>query len=418
MARDRLGEVAARRRDRADDADAAVFSAYRDYTARALVKFREAARKVGGEALLRRDFLKASRELAQSLGPARGGVRHYRHVVAHVAEIFGYRDAGVYRRFACRDRHVRGVRYQYRAFHERAARARILEDRELLENVRHFIAAFAAADVDDNLCVAPLSKLVLRDRLSRAESARDAGRAALGEREEAVDDALPRYERLVRQQAFAVGARRADGPALYDRNRDFMSEGVLYPRGVASGAVLAGGRYPRHFAFEVRRHHYLVDEQRRLLNRREHHAARDHVADLRDGRDVPYLVAVYHVDGGAGGDVHTLLLEQRVERAAYAVEEAAYESRTELYRKRLAGAGDVLVNLQAVRVFVDLYRRVVAVHLYYLAHQLFRTDVDDLAHTEVAHSGGLDDRAVYKFDCTPMEGAAVIFSFQKPSLPR
>ena len=102
--------------------------------------------------------------------------------------------------------------------------------------------------------------------------------------------------------------------------------------------------------------------------------------------------------------------------AAYAVEEASYKSGAELNRERLSGASDVLVDFQSVRVLVDLYRRVVAVHLYYLAHQLFRPDVDDLAHSEVAHSGGLDDRAVYKFDCAPMEGAAVIFRFQKPSL--
>ena len=257
---------------------------------------------------------------------------------------------------------------------------------------------------------------MLRDRLSRAESARDAGRAALSEREQPVDDALTCYERLVRQQALAVRARRTDGPALDYRYRDFTPEGVLYLRGVASGAVLARWRYPRDLALEVRRHHYLVDEQRRLLNRRKHHAARDHVADLRDRRDVPYLVAVYHVDGGARGDVHALVLEQSVERAAYAVEEASYKSGAELNRERLSGAYDVFVDFQAVRVLVDLYRRVVAVHLYYLAHQLFRPDVDDLAHSEVAHSGGLDDRAVYKFDCALMEGAAVIFRFQKPSL--
>ena len=158
VARDWLGEVAARRRDRADDADAAVFSAYRDYAARALVEFREAARKVGREAFFGRDFLKASGELAQSLGPARGWrVRHDGHVVAHVAEIFGYRDACVYRRFARRDGHVRCVRYQYRAFHERAARARVFKDRELFEDVRHLVAAFAASDVNDDLRVAPFS---------------------------------------------------------------------------------------------------------------------------------------------------------------------------------------------------------------------------------------------------------------------
>ena len=157
VARDRLGEVAAGRRDRADDADAAVLSADRDYAARALVEFGEAARKVCREAFFSGDFLEASGELAQSLCPARSGVCHYSHVVTHVAEIFRYRDARVYRRFARRDGHVRCVRYQYRAFHERAARARVFKDRELFEDVRHLVAAFAASDVNDDLRVAPFS---------------------------------------------------------------------------------------------------------------------------------------------------------------------------------------------------------------------------------------------------------------------
>ena len=101
---------------------------------------------------------------------------------------------------------------------------------------------------------------------------------------------------------------------------------------------------------------------------------------------------------------------------SYAVEEASYKSGAELNRERLSGAGDVLVDFQAVRVLVDLYRRVVAVHFYYLAHQLFRPDMYDFAHSEIAHPRGLDDWAVYEFDGSLMEGPAVIFSFQKPSL--
>ena len=78
-------------------------------------------------------------------------------------------------------------------------RARVLEVRELLEHLRHLVSALAAADVDDDVRVGPLGQLVLRNGLARSETAGDDGRAALGYREEEVDDALARHERLARR---------------------------------------------------------------------------------------------------------------------------------------------------------------------------------------------------------------------------
>ena len=95
VARHRLREVSAGRRDGAYYADASVLAAYRDDVAGAFVEFGEAARQVGGEALFRRNFFEAPGELAQRLRPARRGIGHDRHVVAHVAEVFRERDARV-----------------------------------------------------------------------------------------------------------------------------------------------------------------------------------------------------------------------------------------------------------------------------------------------------------------------------------
>ena len=76
------------------------------------------------------------------------------------------------------------------------ARFRIDDFRELAQHVRHLIAALAAADVDDDVGVGPLGELVLRAGLPRAKTTWDGRRAAFPDREECVDDALPRDERL------------------------------------------------------------------------------------------------------------------------------------------------------------------------------------------------------------------------------
>ena len=67
-----------------------------------------------------------------------------------------------------------------------------ISSRELLQHLRHLVAALAAAHIDDDVRVAPLGQLVLGHGLAGAEAAGDGGRAALGDGEQRVDDALAR----------------------------------------------------------------------------------------------------------------------------------------------------------------------------------------------------------------------------------
>ena len=103
---DGLGKVAALGRHGAYDGHAALRAGERVHKACALVEAGQAAGQVGGEALLRRHLFEAAGDLAQGLGPAGGGVRHERDVVAHVAVVFGYGHARVDGGLAGRDGHV------------------------------------------------------------------------------------------------------------------------------------------------------------------------------------------------------------------------------------------------------------------------------------------------------------------------
>ena len=208
--RDRLGEVAACRRDGADDRDRAraLVAAEADDGARALVELGEPRRQIGGVALLGRHLLQPARHLAQRLAPAARAVGHQRDVVALVAEVLGDRDPRVDARLACGDRHVARVRDEDRPLHQRRAGARIGELRKLVEHLRQLVAALAAGDVDDHVGVAPLGERLLEHRLAGAEAARDRRGAAAREREERVDRPLTGDERRVEAEPARGRARR------------------------------------------------------------------------------------------------------------------------------------------------------------------------------------------------------------------
>ena len=62
--------------------------------------------------------------------------------------------------------------------------------REFLQYLGHLVAALAAADVDDHLGIRPFGDAMLGDRLARTKRTRNACRAALGDREEGIQNAL------------------------------------------------------------------------------------------------------------------------------------------------------------------------------------------------------------------------------------
>ena len=151
-----LGEIAAARRHRADDGHGALETVEGLRAPCTLVELAEPGAEVGGEALLPGHLLEAARELAHRLGPSGGRVGHEGDVVAHVPVVLRERHARVDGRLPCCDRHVARVRDQGHPLHEGRAGVRVLELRERRQDLRHLVAALAAANVDDDLRVTPL----------------------------------------------------------------------------------------------------------------------------------------------------------------------------------------------------------------------------------------------------------------------
>ena len=91
---------------------------------------------------------------------------------------------------------------------------RIDQAGEFLEHLGHLVAALAAADIDDDVGVAPFGELVLGHGLAGAEPSRNRRGAAFGNGEEGIDDPLARDRRAGRRRGAAGWGGESDGPLL------------------------------------------------------------------------------------------------------------------------------------------------------------------------------------------------------------
>mmetsp|Transcript_12586 Transcript_12586/g.39639 ORF Transcript_12586/g.39639 Transcript_12586/m.39639 type:complete len:601 (+) Transcript_12586:190-1992(+) len=383
----RVGEVATRRRDGTDDRDRARARrrAHELALARALVEGGEARAEVGGVARVSGHLGEAAGDLTERLGPARRRVGHHGHVVAHVAQVLCERDARVDGRLARSDGHVGRVGDEGGALHDGLLLAvdDHLELREVLEHLRHLVAALAAADVDNRVRVRVLGQRLRDDRLAAAERAGHGARAAEHGGEERVDHALPREQRLGTRQLLGDGARRADGPALLHRVLGHLALELRLEDALQDGVLALGGE-PRHLAARdlARHHHDLVQDDVVLRDVAINVARADDVANLHvDRRELPRALLV------EGGDVDATRDEDRaerlgdlLERTLDAVEDAAKDARAELERERQARAEDRVADRQAGRLLVHLDGGHVALEANDLTDQALVADAHQLVH--------------------------------------
>ena len=230
-------------------------------------------------------------------------------MIAHVAEIFCDRDARIDGRLTRRHGHIGGVGDEHGALHQRLARLGILEFGKFVENVRHLVAALAAADVDDDVRIRPLGKLVLDDRLAAAEGPGDGRHAAAGDGKERIDDALSRDHGLRGRELLAVGPALADGPLAEHTD-------LRFARLVAEGRHRVRDREisllnGRHLAVHPVGNEDAVGDDLRLLHGAEDVALFDDVTRPDTGHEVPLALPVEAVDGDAARNAVATLEKER-----------------------------------------------------------------------------------------------------------
>ena len=254
-----------------------------------------------------------------------------------------------------------------------------------MQDVGQLVAALPAGDVHDHVRIAPLRDLLEHHGLAGAEAARHRSRAAMRDRVEQVEHALPGDQLHVGLEPLAVRPRRAHGPALQERDLRPVDAGDrLLDR------VRARGRDPIERPFHSGRHEHPVLDGRRLRNRAEQATGGDGATGCGGGRELPAPVSRQRLTHGAAGEE----IRRGCERAQHAVEDAAEQAGPQLRRERQPTAPDGLSGSQPARVLVDLDGRAVAIHRDDLARQASLADRDDLEHAGSVHPRRLHHRAV------------------------
>jgi hypothetical protein len=296
-------------------------------------------------------------------------------VQALVTEVLGDGDGGIDARLARRDRHVRGVRDDDRAFHQCASRARVDELRELLEHASHLVAALATAEVDDDVGAAALGKAFEQDRLAGSESSGDRALATERDREQRIEDALSGHQRLVRREARTHGTRRAHRPEVAQRNLAL----AVFPASQAQDrrhvGVLAGTGNPVDVPRGVRWNESLLRATMRAADATEDGTRGNVAAAGNDGFEHEARV-------GGGG-----------QRPQQAVEDVAQQPGADADAEEGARAGDFDAGPQARCVLVYLRDDLVLVEADHLAQQTRRPDADGLAQQERALGARTQHRA-------------------------
>ena len=266
------------------------------------------------------------------------------------------------------------------------ARARVHQLGELGEDVRHLVAAFAAADVDHHVGVGPAGEGLLRDGLARPEPPGDHGRAALRDREERVEDPLARHQRQGGVEFAGVRPALAHGPGLPHPDR---------PVAVEPGDLVVDGQRPVRDVLHGPAHPGGDEDPvvQVVLANGPQHVPRAHLRAGTDlGHELPALPVVDAGDGEPAGDEVAASLGEERERALDPVVDRGEEPRTELHAEGLTRVLNDLAGPEAGRVLVDLDDRDVLIEPDHLARERLLADPDHVVHLRPAQSAGVDHR--------------------------
>ena len=343
-------------------------------------------------ALFTGHFLQTSRHFAERFRPTGSRIGNDRNRVAHIAEILRNRDTRINRSLARRNRHIRGVRNQHRALHQRFSRFGVNQFGKFAQNVGHFVSALTAADIDHKIHVAPFCKLMLNNRLTRAERSRDARRSALCNREQRVDGALTRNHRINGRQLLPVRSRHTDGPLLHQGQILHCAVRELDAPDAVGDTVIPRAQLDQ-CAAHLRRNHDLMQNHVVFLHRSEDIPRSDLFAEALCGFKMPDFFTIQRRLIQSSDQIRTNLFPHCFKRALNPVENIGQKPRSELHRQRRTCGNHLVASSEPGRFLIYLNRGTVAVHFDDLADQLLRTDPNHVEQIRFAHSLGNDQRS-------------------------
>ena len=337
-----IGKVSARRGHCAHYCDRAlaVGTSAAAHSPRAFVELRQLGTQVRRVPLIGGHLGQSPGYFPQRLGPARGAVGHHAYVVAHIAEVLGERDPSVDGGLSGCDGHVGSVGHQTGPLHDGFLPPLHFggQLREILKHFGHFVASFAAADVDNHLGIRVLRQRLTDARLSATEGAGYCAGSPQNRGKQGVEHSLSSQKRSVSGELLADGAVLPHWP-LVDHCVLVLPSLELELDHLVADVVVPLRSHPRNLALRLRRNHYpVLVEQIVFRTVANHVAARYHRVHLylllRPKLPEFLLVQHRHIDSLRHKHAVRVVRNHR-QRPLNSVEDLLQNARSQKHRQRL-----------------------------------------------------------------------------------
>ena len=363
---------------------------------RTLIELCQTASQVCRVTFLTRHLFQTSGHLTERLRPTGCGVCHQCYGISHVTEILGNGDTCVNGCLTGSHRHIGRIRDQNGSFHQGLARLRVLQFRELVQNVGHLISTFSASDVNYDVGFRPLRELMLDDCLTASERSRYRSHTALCDGEEGIYNTLSCYQRHLRRKLFLVRSSAANRPLLH-HGQFFVALCSLYNRYHVF--------YRKFSCFDLfdlsgssNRNHDLLLYNDGLLYGTDHIARLHFIPNLYGRNKVPFQVTLQ------GGHFHTTLqivprnFHNIIQRPLDSVINAGDQARPQFYGHRNFHRLYRLSRSQSGRLLIYLNGSLISMHFNDFANQSLVADTNHVKHIRVAHTRCNNKRACDFFD--------------------
>ena len=162
---------------------------------------------------------------------------------------------------------------------------------ELIENVRHFVAALTAADIYNYIRLSPFSKLMLCNGFTASERSRNSGNTALCNWEKSVNYTLTRYKRYIGSKLFSKGASLSYRPFLHESYSIFIAFFICKNTDCIRYFIIALGDF-LYFTAHSRRNHYFMVYNICFLNSSNYIAAYNFISIFYAGNKMPHFLSV------------------------------------------------------------------------------------------------------------------------------
>ena len=290
----RFGNIAARRGNSPDrrNRTLTVIRAEASDNAGTLVELGQTGSEVSRITFFTGHLFQTAGHFTKSFCPSGCGVSQNSDIISLIAEVFRNGNTGVNGSLTRCHRHIGGVGNQNRSLHQGFSVARVFQFRELHQNVCHLIAAFAATDVNNNINIRPFCELMLDNRFSRSEGARNCSRAALGNGEHGIDNSLTAVHRAARDKFSGIRPCNSDRPALDHRELMISTFFIRNNSNHIRYGMFALFNNAFYFARYAVGDHDLMKDGCGLLNRAKHVSGDYIVAGFSYRNKFPHLLTV------------------------------------------------------------------------------------------------------------------------------